>query len=281
MPFPPAIARAISSALGGPLVRDRAERLKFADAGHGYDRFGMHPDFVALGDTVGKLLYERYFRVKSYGAEHIPRSGPAILAGNHSGTLPMDGAMLWVDVLRHTDPPRAARPVADYFVSTLPVVSTLFARCGVVGGSRGNARALLEAGELLMIFPEGVPGIGKPFAERYHLQEWRQGHCELAIRYSAPVVPVGIVGAEEQMPQIARIKAPAGSALPYIPIPATPVPLPVRYHIHYGEPLRFDREYAPDDADDPEVVLQAAARVKAAVQKLLDDGRAQRRGVFR
>ena len=95
------------------------------------------------------------------------------------------------------------------------------------------------------------------------------------------VVPVGIVGAEEQMPQIARIKAPAGSALPYIPIPATLVPLPVRYHIHYGEPLRFDREYSPDDADDPEVVLQAAARVKAAVQKLLDDGLAQRRGVFR
>ncbi|MEZ4238425.1 MAG: lysophospholipid acyltransferase family protein [Myxococcota bacterium] len=281
MPFPPAIARAFSSVLGGPLVRDRAERLKFTDAGHGFDRFGMHPDFVAMGDTVGKFLYERYFRVQSHGAENIPRTGPAILAANHSGTLPMDGAMLWVDVLRHTDPPRAARPVADYFVSTLPVVSTLFARCGVVGGSRGNARALLEAGELLMIFPEGVPGIGKPFSERYKLQEWRQGHCELAIRHGAPVVPVGIVGAEEQMPQLARIPVPGSSALPYLPIPATPLPLPVRYHIHYGEPVRLDRDYSPSDADDPEVVLRAAATVKERVQKLLDDGRRARRGVFR
>ncbi|MCA9491169.1 MAG: acyltransferase family protein, partial [Myxococcales bacterium] len=199
MPFPPRVASMLSSVFGGPSVRDRAHRLHFADAGHGFDQFGMHPDFVAVGDTIGAPLYDRYFRVKSYGAENIPKSGAAILAANHSGSLPVDGAMLWVDVYRRTDPPRTARPVADHFVTALPVVSTLFARCGVVGGSRGNARALLESGELLMIFPEGVPGIGKPFSERYRLQHWTKGHCELAIRHGAPVIPVGIVGAEEQM----------------------------------------------------------------------------------
>ena len=281
MPFHPSIARALSLVGGGPEVRDRAERLAFPDAGHGYDRFGMHPDFVALGETIGSPLYDRYFRVKSYGAEHIPREGPGILAGNHSGTLPLDGAMLWVDVLRNTDPPRTARPIADYFVSTLPLVSTLFARCGVVGGSKGNARALLQAGELLMIFPEGTPGIGKPFSERYKLQTWRQGHCELAIRYGAPVVPVGIVGAEEQMPQLTRIPLGRKSAIPYLPVPATLVPLPVRYHIHYGEPLPFHREYRPEDADDPDVVREAAARVKAAVQALLNRGLELREGIFK
>jgi 1-acyl-sn-glycerol-3-phosphate acyltransferase len=269
----------LSTLLGGPDVRDRAERLAYADAGHGFDRFGMHPDFVAFGDAIAAPLYDHYFRVVSHGAEHIPATGPAILAANHSGTIPIDGAMLWMDVYRNTQPPRAARPVADYFVSTLPVLSTLFARCGVVGGSRGNARALLEAGELLMIFPEGVPGIGKPFRQRYQLQEWRQGHCELAIRYRAPVVPVGIVGAEEQMPQLARIPLP-GSPLPYLPIPATLVPLPVRYHVWYGEPIRVDQDYRPEDADDPEKVREASARVKAAVQALLQRGLAERKGIF-
>lgn len=278
MPFRPRIARALSQLYGGPEVVDRAERLAYPDAGHGYDRFGMHPDFVALGECIGMPLYDNWFRVLSYGSEHIPRSGPAVIAANHSGTLPLDGAMLWVDVLRHTDPPRTARPIADYFVSTLPVVSTLFARCGVVGGSKGNARALLESGELLMIFPEGTPGIGKPWSERYKLQEWRQGHCELAIRHRAPVVPVGIVGAEEQMPQLARIKL--GGAIPYLPIPATLVPLPVRYHIHYGEPLRFDQEFKPDDADDPQIVGECARRVKEAVQTLLNRGLEQRKGIF-
>lgn len=281
MPFRPVIARAISTVVGGPEIRDRAERLHYPDAGHGFDRFGMHPDFVAMGDTIAAPLYDHYFRVKSYGAEHIPSDGPAVLAANHSGTLPVDGMMIWIDVLRHTDPPRTARPVADYFVSTLPVVSTLFARCGVVGGSRGNARALLEAGELLMIFPEGTPGIGKPFSERYKLQDWRQGHAELAIRHRSPVVPVAVVGAEEQMPQIARIKMPKWTALPYMPIPATLVPLPVRYHIHYGELLRFDQEYSPSDADDPETVRAAALRVKEAVQALIDRGLRERKGIFR
>jgi 1-acyl-sn-glycerol-3-phosphate acyltransferase len=278
MPFPPFVARALSSTLGGPHVRDRAARLDFSDAGHGYDGFGLHPDFVALGDTIAIPLYERYFRVLSYGSEHIPSTGPAVLAANHSGTIPIDGAMLWTDVLRHTNPPRVPRAVADYFVPSLPFVSTLFARCGVVGGSRGNTSALLEGGELLMIFPEGVPGIGKPFSKRYQLQDWRQGHCELAIRHRAPVVPVGIVGAEEQMPQLFRIPLPG--PMPYLPIPATLVPLPVRYHIHYGAPIRLDLEHEPEEADDPEVVRRAALRVKAAVQDLIDRGRRERKGVF-
>lgn len=280
MPFPPIVARAIHRALGREATEDRVERLHYANTGHGFDTFGLNPDFVGMGDVLASPLYDRYFRVISHGAEeHIPSTGPAVLAANHSGTLPFDGMMLWVDVLRHTDPPRIPRPIADYFVPSLPVLGTLFARCGVVGGSRGNARALLQAGELLMIFPEGTPGIGKPWSERYQLQKWRKGHCELAIRHRSPIVPVAIIGAEEQMPQLARIKAPG--PVPYVPIPATLFPLPVRYHIHYGEPLRFDREYDPDDADDPEIVRTAALRVKQAVQGLIDKGLQQREGVFR
>jgi 1-acyl-sn-glycerol-3-phosphate acyltransferase len=279
MPVSPVVARAVSSILGGPAVRDRARRLKFNDTGHGYDPFGLSPEYVALGDAIAAPVYEKYFRVESHGSENIPKSGAAVLAGNHSGTLPFDGAMLWMDVLRHTEPPRVPRAIADYFVPSLPWVSTLFARCGVVGGSRGNARTLLENGELLMIFPEGVPGISKPFKDRYKLQEWRQGHCELAIRHRAPVVPVGIVGAEEQMPQIARL--PGFGPLPLIPIPATLLPLPVKYHIWYGAPLRFDLEYTPDDADDPATVRAAALRVKAAVQELLERGLRERKGIFK
>jgi len=281
MPFPPAIARALSTAIGGTGAKDRAARLHFRDAGHGYDAFGMHPDFVALADALTSPIHRGYFRVRSYGTEHIPAYGPGIMASNHSGTLPLDGMMLWADIINNTDPPRNARAVADYFVSTLPVISTLFARCGVVTGSRGNARTLLEAGELLLIFPEGTPGIGKPFTDRYQLQEWRVGHVELAIRYRAPVVPVGIVGAEEQMPQLARIPMPRTSPVPYLPVPATPLPLPVRYHIHYGEPLRFDREFEPRDADDPELVEAAARRVRDAVQQLIRRGLELREGIFR
>lgn len=278
MPFPPSVAKRLVELFGNEDNRARAERIHFNDVGHGYDPFGLHPDFVALGDTIANFLYQQYFRVRSYDAHHLPATGSAILASNHSGTLPFDGAMLWVDVLRNTDPPRVARAVADYFVPSLPLVGTFFARGGAVGGSRGNARALLEAGELLMIFPEGTPGISKPFRKRYQLQKWRLGHVEMAIRYRAPVIPVGIVGPEEQLPQIARIPVPG--PVPFVPISASPVPLPVRYHIHYGEPIDLPSEYPASAADDPVVLHEASNRVKAAVQALLDRGLATRDGVF-
>ncbi len=275
-----AIARLLTAGALPAEERERLKALRFADAGHGFDAFGMHPDIVALGEVLLAPLYDRYFRVSSYGAaEAIPKEGPAVIAANHSGALPIDGAMLWLDVLRHTTPPRVARTVADHFVPMLPVIGTLFARGGMVGGSRGNARVLLEAGELLLIFPEGVPGIGKHFRDRYKLQDWRVGHVELAIRHGAPVVPVGVVGAEEQMPQIGRIPIQFAGA-PFVPVTLTPLPMPVHYHLHYGAPIRTDLEYRPEHADDPAAVREAAARVKAAVQALLDKGLAERPGIF-
>lgn len=281
MPIPPAVASRLARLLGGEAAARIEEKLHYADTGHGYDVFGMHPSFVALGRGIGGLAHDGYFRATSYGAEKIPKEGPAILAANHSGTVAFDGMVLWTDVVMHTDPPRAPRAVADYFVSSLPFLGTLFQRSGMVGGSRGNVRRLLEQGELLMLFPEGTPGIGKPFSKRYQLQSWRKGHVEFAIRHQAPVVPVGIVGAEEQMPQIARIPLEwSGLPVPYIPVPATPFPLPVHYHVLYGDPIRFDLTHTPDQADDPEVVTAAAAQVKAAVQALLHEGLRRRKGVF-
>ncbi|MCB9649952.1 MAG: 1-acyl-sn-glycerol-3-phosphate acyltransferase [Deltaproteobacteria bacterium] len=260
----------------------RLQDLQLLDAGHGYDPFGANREWIGFGAGLMRFLYEKWFRVTSHDAHHVPSSGAAILASNHSGTLPYDATMIWSDVLEHTSPPRLVRPVMDHFVPLLPIVGTFFARAGGVGGSRGNVRALLEAGELLLIFPEGTVGIGKPFRERYQLQRFRVGHAELAIRHRAPVVPVAVVGAEEQMPQLTRIQA--GAKLfgaPYIPIPATLLPLPVHYHIYYGAPLNLHEDYRPEQADEPAVVREAADRVQAAVAGLITRGLEEREGVFR
>jgi 1-acyl-sn-glycerol-3-phosphate acyltransferase len=275
----PLLARGLVHTRLSPEDQERLKALHFADAGHGFDAFGMHRDFVGFGLIITAFLYERYFRVLSYGAENLPKTGPVVVVANHSGTLPMDAAMLWADVVRKSNPPRIARPVADHFVPMMPVIGTLFARSGMVGGSRGNARTLLEAGEMIMIFPEGVPGISKHFRDRYHLTDWRVGHIELAIRHQAPVVPVGIVGPEEQMPQLGKIDIKLLGA-PFIPIPLTPIPLPVRYHILYGEPIPIPELYRPEQADDPGVVREAAARSKVAVEALLKKGLKQRKGIF-
>ena len=78
---------------------------------------------------------------------------------------------------------------------------------------------LLAAEEAIMVFPEGVRGLNKPFRERYRLRDFGFGFLRLALEAQAPVVPVGIVGAEEQAPALADLKPLARLlAMPALPI---------------------------------------------------------------
>lgn len=254
----------------------RLEALSHGDArhrlAHGDDPFGLQVDWLAVGLVVTRGLYRYWFRVESRGIDRIPPSGPAILCANHGGMLPYDGMMLWADVVRRSSPPRIPRPVADLFVSLLPFVGTFFARAGVVSGTRGNVHRLLERGELLLIFPEGTPAIGKPLRERYRVLPFRVGHAEMAIRHRAPIVPVAIAGPDVQFPLAFRLPLHVFGA-PWVPVSPIPIPLPVRYRIRYGEPILLSHRYRSADADDPEALVEASERVRRAEQALLDDAR--------
>ncbi len=271
--------RAVSRLLLSRDAHERVSRLAQPDAGHGYDVFGMHRDWLELGLGLLAPFYRGYFRVSSHDAHNLPARGPAILIANHAGTLPIDAAMIVLDVFEHTEPPRLLRPIADVFLPQLPFASAMLARMGVVPGARGNVLRLLEQGELCLIFPEGTPAIGKPRSERYRLQDWRVGHAELALRKRVPVVPVAVIGSEEQWPQLARLRAIRPFGAPYLPLPATPLPLPVHYHIHYGTPLELSGEL--EGALNAQAIEAAAKRTRQALQALIEHGLRQRRGVFR
>ena len=264
-----------------PELEEIGKLVPFEDAGHGIDVFGFNPQGAARGLAVTYWLYEYYFRVESHNAENIPAEGAAVMACNHSGMLPLDAMMCAHDVMRHSPGHRAARIAMDHFVPQLPWVNLVFTRAGGFGGTRGNFHALLEAGQLMLVFPEGVPGISKPFSERYQLQAWRPGHAELAIAHAAPIVPMAVIGAEEQWPQIARIEGVNLFGIPHLPVPATPLPMPVKYHIWYGQPIPIPELYKPEQAKDAVAVREAADRVKNAVAGLIERGLAQRKGVFR
>lgn len=260
----------------------RASRITeapFFDEGHGYDVFGLHPPSLQRTVAAARSIYERYFRVDSEGISSIPRDGPAIVVSNHGGVLPVDAAMLCMDILMQMNPPRIPRAVADHFVPRLPLVSTLFARLGVVSGTRTNVRRLLERGELVALWPEGVSGPAKPCQLRYELQRWSVGFAELAIRYRAPVIPAATLGAEESWPLLARIRGLRAFGSPYLPVPLVPIPLPTHYHIRYGAPIHFD--LPPEAADDPRAVSDAAEHVRTVLVRMIADARNARRGVFR
>ena len=265
--------------LGGPGTRARLEKLTPPRNEYGVDPYGFDVDYTIAAIAPLLWLYRKYFRVQLHGIEQLPGEGRVILVGNHSGQLPFDASMIEVACLIEMDPPRAVRALVEKWVPTLPFVSTFMARCGQVVGTPDNCRRLLAADEAILVFPEGVRGLNKPFSERYRLKPFGLGFMRLALESGAPIVPVGVVGAEEQAPAIFDLKPLARLlAFPAFPITPTllPFPLPSRYHLWFGEPMRFTG--SPDD-EDAELERKVGA-VQAAVQALLQRGLAERKHVF-
>ncbi len=262
---------------------DPARRLATIAAGvDGWDRFGLSPRALQQAFPLFYALYRHYFRVRSDGHANVPATGPVVLAANHGGLLPFDGAMAVVDLLLNSEPPRLARAILDRFAGALPWVNVFMARVGQVVGTHENFSRLLDDDEAVLVFPEGMDGIRKPITQRYRLQRFPVGFVEHALRARAPIVPMAILGSDDQAPILFDVKPlarwlglPAAPITPTFPWfgPVGLLPYPVRYRIVYGEPLCFHERFSVSSAEDPAVVRALAGQVRRAVQRLIDGNR--------
>ena len=252
--------------------------IKRTENEYGVDPFGFNLDYALAAVAPFVWIYKNYHRVQTFGIEKVP-TGRVLLVSNHSGQLPMDAAMIGVAMLIEADPPRAIRAMVERWVQALPFISTFMARVGQIVGTPENCRRLLQANETILVFPEGVRGIAKLFHERYQLQEFGLGFMRLALETNTPIVPVAVVGAEEQAPALVNLKS-IGKLMGFPALPLTPqlvpLPLPTKYRIYFGEPLTFTGRSDDEDAELEKKVLV----VKSAIQGLLDQGLRERRHVF-
>ena len=189
-------------------------------------------------------------------------------------------------MLMEARPPRIARSMGEYWIPQLPWVSIFAARTGTLVGTPQNCVHMLENGECVVAFPEGVRGMNKLFSQRYQLQRFGTGFMRLALETDTPIVPVAIVGSEEQQPSFANLERVARMfGAPALPITATfpwlgplgLLPLPVKYRIYFGEPQYFEGEASDDD----EVIDAKVEEVKAKIAAMLADGCRERDGIFR
>ncbi len=254
------------------------------------DEFGLDPEFTeTVLVPLLRPLYERWFRVSTHGVDHIPAEGGALLVSNHSGVLPLDAMMTAFAVYDEHPGRRFLRMLAADLVFDTPVLGSLARRSGQTLACHPDAERLLRAGELVGVWPEGYKGIGKPFSARYKLQRFgRGGFVSAALRTSAPIIPCAVVGAEEIYPKIGDIRPLARLLrLPYFPVtpffpllgPLGTVPLPTKWHIEFGEPIRTDG-YADGADDDQMLVLALTDQVRESIQNMLYRRLARRRGVF-
>lgn len=267
------------------LGRDFEERLRrvpLSLASAGVDPFGLDMQWAKYAVGVAAFFHRFYFRTEVRGVEHVP-PGRALFVANHSGQVPIDGMVLAATLFLDAEPPRVARSMVEKWSQTLPFVSTLFSRVGQVVGVPENARRLLELGQAIVVFPEGSRGISKPFRDRYKLSDFGLGFMRLALETRTPIVPVAIIGAEEQYISLANLKGvakalgmPAFPIIPQLFVPGGQLPLPTKYRIQFGEPMHFTGD--PDDDDG--VIEEKVSRVKAAIQSMLNRGLKERKSIF-
>ncbi len=197
---------------------------------------GVNRLVYLVARAILQPFFRVYFRMERIGREHVPSSGPVIIASNHRSF--MDPFVIGMMLRRPT-----------YFVAKTELfhnrfVAWLLSSLGAFPVDRGNgdrdamttARAILERGDVVVIFPEGTrtrPGpLGTP----------KRGVGRLALETGAPVVPIALVGTEA-IRRGWRIR-------------------PHKVRIRAGRPLRFPQI----DEPSPQLARAVTSRVWPCVE---------------
>ncbi len=146
---------------------------------------------VRMTALVARIFSRVFARIQFEGLDRIPRTGPVILAINHVSNFDAVVSGAWITpALRH----RRIHWLGKRELFDWPFVGWLAAHGGVHPVDRGSADVeafrlairILEAGDVLLIFPEGTRS---PTGE---LQEAKDGLATLALRTGAMIVPIGV-----------------------------------------------------------------------------------------
>lgn len=175
---------------------------------------------LVRGRAAGYL--RRRWDVQQHGLEHVPLTGPVIVASNHIGWL--DGPLLVATAPR----PLHAMAKEEEFVGRTGrllrfVAQIKIARGRTDSGALRQAIGALAAGQCVLIYPEGRRGDGE-------FTEFKGGVTYLALVTGAPIVPVALFGTRQP-----------GEGPSARPAPGT------RLDIVYGEPIRLPMQAWPRD----------------------------------
>jgi 1-acyl-sn-glycerol-3-phosphate acyltransferase len=219
-----------------------------------HDRSRTHdPDWVydvaRIVVTPPCLLF---YRTRAIGAEHVPISGPVILAPNHFSQWDHFFAGIYLR--------RKVRFMAKSQLFSNPVIQYIFWHGGAFPVRRGHqdeeafktAYAILDRGGCLLMYPEGgrsrIGGLG----------EARPGVGRIALESGAPVVPVAIHGSLA-VRRWRKLRFP-------------------KVTVQYGEPMTFDVVSSPSREQQLDVAGQVFERVREMYSALDEKGR---RGVIK
>jgi 1-acyl-sn-glycerol-3-phosphate acyltransferase len=159
----------------------------------------LDPDYIRATLPALKTLSETYFRSDVSGLERIPKEGPVLLVGNHSGgTMIADTFVFAQAFYEHFGPHRLFHQLAHDLVFKTPGLRTLVQQYGTVPASPDNMRRALDRGAALLVYPGGDEESFRPSWETSQITfAGRTGFVKLALEHGVPIVPVVALGGQE------------------------------------------------------------------------------------
>ncbi|HMX56770.1 MAG TPA: TRAP transporter TatT component family protein [Leptospiraceae bacterium] len=153
------------------------------------------------------ILNHEYFRAKLVNLDRVPAKTPGrprIFFSNHSGmAFPWDAivfnTLFWESRgLANEDLPRplVAPMLLESKLMSPFMIENLWQRGGCLAASMENFEILMHEGKDVVMYPEGVPGIGKGFDKRYQIQKFSTSFLRMATEFNAELIPFHTVNAE-------------------------------------------------------------------------------------
>ncbi len=242
------------------------------------DPWGFNLDLCEKTVRTILPLYRSYFKVRVFGAENV-QDKPYIVASNHTGQLPIDGAMITLAFAMEVHPPRVLRAMVERFMAQLPFVGDFSAQTGAILGDRGNCEYLIDHGESILVFPEGVRGISKNTPDFYKLRTFSQGFYRIAIQKKTPILPVCVIGAEEMFPFVFHAKKLADMLkVPSMPLSLNFLPLPSPIDIYIGEEIAIPTHFEEETPEKE--VKESVFHIENTIRRMIVHGLKNRRPFF-
>jgi 1-acyl-sn-glycerol-3-phosphate acyltransferase len=252
------------------------------------DKYGFDVTAYKGVEPFVRLLFQRWFEVKIVDIEHIPAKGSAVLFGNHSGGLPVDGLLLYDGIINQHPNPRRVRYLMTKLLLKAPIVGKGLQAFGCVPPDYEITTELLNGQDLVVIYPEAEKGTGKLFKDRYKLVDFHAGFVRAALETKSPLVPIVTIGGEEVYPILANIKSlakllkwpyyPLTPFFPWLPFPFFSMPLPAKILMCVWP--QFKLKYPPEAANDEDLVAEIASDIRSDIQSKVDDLLALRTSPF-
>lgn len=257
-----------------------------------FDGVGLHrrdPAYIRELMPLIDVLHRYWFRATATGLEHLPREGPAIVVGNHSGgiTMPDTAIALRAWMTAHgADAPMYGLVHPAFFKVPYLNVHTM-----KIGGIRAHPRQAMEALDaraVVLVYPGGGDEVYRSYARRNEVDLMgRTGFIKLAMRYRCPIIPLVAAGGHETLvvlhdgEGLARRLRLDRRGLPRLPVSLTlpwgitvgamyNIPFPARIDLRVGPPIDLD-DIDPADMRDRRVVRECYERIEGRMQEMLDE----------